>query len=220
MSDRLVLFARFPEPGKVKTRLAEAVGGTEACRLYSAFLEDLLSRFPDATVAVDPPDALGKFRDRFGDRRLVAQTGRDLGARLAACVESSLAAGERVCIIGTDLPHLPTDIVARAYQALEDRDVVLGPAADGGYYLIALRRSAPLFEGIAWSTDRVLAQTLDRARETGLSVAMLEQRSDVDTIDDLSNALDDLLDPGLPATRAAVLSILEAHPALFDGGDL
>jgi rSAM/selenodomain-associated transferase 1 len=115
------------------------------------------------------------------------QAGSDLGARLAH-VFADLLGGpdDRAVAIGVDCPELELGIIREAYEALQACDVVLGPASDGGYYLIALRRKAPLlFEGVDWGTGRVLEQTLERARRAGLETALLGGLSDLDTPDDL-----------------------------------
>jgi rSAM/selenodomain-associated transferase 1 len=115
------------------------------------------------------------------------QTGRDLGERLGR-VFGDLLGGpdDRVVAIGVDCPDLEPGIILEAYEALSASDLVLGPASDGGYYLLALRRMAPqLFEGVDWGTERVLEQTLERAKRAGLETALLGGLSDLDTPDDL-----------------------------------
>jgi rSAM/selenodomain-associated transferase 1 len=119
--------------------------------------------------------------------RLIAQAGEDLGARMALAFADVFAQGyRRVLVIGTDLPTLPGSAFGEALTLLDAHDLVLGPARDGGYYLIGLRKPAPeLFAGIPWSTDRVLALTQTKAAAAGLKTALLPVRRDVDTLDDL-----------------------------------
>ena len=182
--------AKHPVPGRVKTRLAAALGADAACALYRAFVLDLAERLgalPYAvTWAYTPGDA--PFAALLPRARCRPQRGRDLGERLAAAIADELAAGPGpVLAIGADAPHLPETALAEAASALgRDADVVLGPAADGGYYLIGLRAPAPgLFAGIDWSTDGVLEATLARAQAAALAVHFLPPSFDVDRPADL-----------------------------------
>lgn len=204
----LAVFAKAPLPGRVKTRLNLPPG--EAARLYAAFVRDTLHK----AAALGPPVCV--FFD--GDRALLEplapagvrwadQGGGDLGARLARVPAPCL-------ILGTDSPHLPQSILRGAWDALARADVVLGPAEDGGYYLIGLRVPCPLlFDDIAWSTDHVLAQTLARASALGLSVFQTPPWYDLDTPADLRRLARDLeaVPPGseddCPATRAALAAL-------------
>jgi rSAM/selenodomain-associated transferase 1 len=190
-SSRLVaVFARYPEPGRVKTRLAAAIGDDRAAALYAAFVEDLASRLIDKRWTtrwwVAPPD-LG-FAQRFAIDPTACreQSGADLGERMYAAFASAHREGcERCVLVGSDMPHLASETVALAFERLADADVVLGPAEDGGYYLIAMRKPEDVFEGVAWSTRDVLAQTVERARARGLRVSLLAPGFDVDDLEDL-----------------------------------
>lgn len=206
--------ARHPEPGRVKTRLARAFGAEAAAALYRAFVGDLaerLSALPYAvTWAVDPPDA--PFETVVPGARFRGQDGADLGERMARAFAAEFAAGEGpVAVIGTDTPHLPAEALAGAAAALgRDADVVIGPALDGGYYLLGLTAPAPaLFSGIPWSTDAVLAATLARARMLGLRTHLLPETFDVDEPTDVARLLD-LLSSGdatLPRTESVLRGI-------------
>jgi len=173
----------------VKTRLSPALPAALAHDLYVALLADTLAagegcRARERTLwwAGDgaPPETPG-----WASRR---QEGADLGARLAhAAAASWRGAGDRVVLAGTDAPALSAAHLDAAFAALESHDVALGPAGDGGYWAIGLaRRAEALFEGIEWSTGRVLAQALERARALGASVAMLPRLDDLDTPADLA----------------------------------
>lgn len=196
----LALFARHPIPGRVKTRLAADLGQDAAAALYAAFTKDILARFRRVAarrlIAFTPDDAAA--REHFqqlaaGDYELWPQPDGSLGQRLHAFFDAHLAAADRAVVIGSDSPTLPAEFAARALELLAERDCVLGPAADGGYYLIALRRPCPaLFRGIDWGTPRVLEQTVDRLREAGLSLHLLPVWYDVDTPDDLAFLRGDL----------------------------
>ena len=183
--------AKHPVPGRVKTRLAAALGADTACALYRAFVLDLAERLralPYAvTWAYTPPDA--PFAELLPGARCRPQHGRDLGERLAAAIADELAEGPGpVLAIGADAPHVPAAPLAEAAAALAGRaDVVLGPAADGGYYLIGIRGPAPdLFAGIAWGTAGVLEATLARARAAGLAPHLLPPSFDIDQPADLA----------------------------------
>ena len=179
----LAIFARAPQPGRVKTRLAAEIGARSAADLYAAFLQDLLAAHrngpTDLVLYTDPADCT----DLFPGLNTASQIGGDLGERLDWAVREQLARVLKVVVIGSDLPEIEPRTIQRAVAALDDHDVVLGPSFDGGYYLVALKEPHPIFEAIDWSTERVLDQTLRRAR--GLRVFLLETRRDIDTLEDL-----------------------------------
>jgi hypothetical protein len=189
----LVVFLKHPRPGGVKTRLAAAIGAEAAAGLYRALAEHALeATTPTAgeyerLVFFDPPESLPEMRDWLPDVRLMAQSGHDLGARMADAFARAFARGaRRVAIVGTDAPGVSRATAREALSALDAADVVIGPADDGGYYLIALRAPGPgLFAGIEWGTPDVREQTLARATAAGLSVRELPHLRDVDTLDDL-----------------------------------
>jgi rSAM/selenodomain-associated transferase 2/rSAM/selenodomain-associated transferase 1 len=193
----VVLFAKVPVPGRVKTRLAADLGMERATSIY----RELGRRTVDAlrsgpwvtTVHVAPPDAdsIADVTAWLGtDVQYRGQTPGDLGERMRAAIDDELRGATAVCVVGTDIPGLDESTLRQAFDALETHDVVIGPATDGGYYLIGMTRTRPeLFDGIPWSTARVLDLTLERAEAAGLSVARLEPRTDVDTLDDVPPAL-------------------------------
>ncbi|HSK79364.1 MAG TPA: TIGR04282 family arsenosugar biosynthesis glycosyltransferase [Thermoanaerobaculia bacterium] len=210
---RLLLFTKPARAGRVKTRLIGDLTPAEAAELHAAFLSDLLARLAGGEFdlrlawALEPGDEVPE-----GPVPGVRQRGEDLGERLFLALSEAGEEAASVAALGSDHPTLPVEIVHRAFEALErGAEVVLGPAEDGGYYLIALRAGAVsrrLFEGIEWSTERVLPATLDRCRELGLALEMLPPASDVDTPEDLARLAarmtgDDL---GCPRTR----TLLEA----------
>jgi rSAM/selenodomain-associated transferase 1 len=195
--DTILLFARHPVAGRVKTRLSPALPPALAAALYNALLADTLAAVAAAgaarrelwwadeasadalTVAV-PPD--------FAQRQ---QGAGDLGARLSQASAAALTEPDaRVALIGSDAPALTAAHLDAAFTALDAHDVVLGPATDGGYWLIALRRPAPeLFADMAWSTPQVLQATRTRAERAGLSVATLDTLGDLDTPADFARLL-------------------------------
>ncbi|HEV2296122.1 MAG TPA: TIGR04282 family arsenosugar biosynthesis glycosyltransferase [Tepidisphaeraceae bacterium] len=191
----LVVFARFPQPGLTKTRLIAALGPEGAAALQHRMTLGLLqharrlraqrgSRIVVCFAGGDVPlmqSAYGK------DLSYRPQNQGDLGERLSAAFADAFSEEARsVVAVGSDCPALTDSILAEALDALSDNDVVLGPATDGGYYLIGLRRlQSSLFQAIDWGTSRVLEQTLHAAREGGLSVRLLGPLEDVDRPEDL-----------------------------------
>ena len=195
----LVIFAKAPIPGEVKTRLCPPLTPDEAATLHGSFVLDMLERSKTAVVrlklpfdrylACAPSSTLVFFKimeERQGVK-LIDQVGDDVGARMSHTFETMFARGyTRVLIVGTDVPSLPLEHYRQALALLEANDLVLGPALDGGYYLIGLKRTIPdLFAGIPWSTERVLGMTQEKATTLGLKTALLPPWRDVDTIEDL-----------------------------------
>lgn len=196
----VVIMAKEPGPGKVKTRLCPPLAPRQAANLYAAFLFDtveLVSETPgvDLLLAYDPPSAT-EFFGRMAPRSVecVTQGAGDMGRRLSRVSRTLFTRGYRkVVILASDTPHLPPNCIRRAFSLLDKTDVVLGPCDDGGYYLVGSRVIEPaLFEGIAWSTPAVLEQTTARAEDAGLRWEMLPPCYDVDTIDDLRRLVLDL----------------------------
>lgn len=185
----LGLFAKWPTPGTVKTRLARDSSPEFACQVASAFLADSILQFEITGVrrilAVAPASEQEQFKALVGERwEVTPQIDGDLGTRLSHFFAEAFREGaERVVVIGTDSPTLPPEYLERAFQELTEHDVVIGPATDGGYYLIGLNQPSPnLFDGICWSTSNVLQQTVDRLGS--MSLHLLPPWFDVDTIDD------------------------------------
>ncbi len=192
----IAVFARWPRIGTVKTRLSPALPAELSLALHRAMVADTLAAAracgaerrvlywgdaPDTPDAGEPPAAVPPgFEAR-------PQRGADLGARMANAFEELLAGtSDRAVLVGTDCPDLGPAGIDAAFRALESKPVVLIPSRDGGYALIGLALPAPgLFERIDWSTEQVLAQTLERARAAGLAVRLLEPLADLDTPEDL-----------------------------------
>lgn len=191
----LLVFVRAPRRGEVKTRLAAGIGDDAALEAYRRLAEHTLAAA--APLAGDgvrlrvhhaPADAGGEVRAWLGGApAYLPQAEGDLGARMEAAFGSAFREGaERVVIVGSDLPALSTALLRRAFAALDGSDAVVGPARDGGYYLLGLRRPIDgLFGGIRWSTPQVLSATLGRLRAAGAEPVLLEELADVDTVEDL-----------------------------------
>ncbi|HEY8504301.1 MAG TPA: TIGR04282 family arsenosugar biosynthesis glycosyltransferase [Gemmataceae bacterium] len=186
----LGVFAKRPDPGRVKTRLAERTSPEWAAAVARAFLLDTLDRAAGARarrfVVFDPPDAGPFFAGLAAGRfRPVPQGEGDLGERMARFCDGRFAEGAaRVVLVGTDSPSLPTEWVEQAFAELDRADVVLGPATDGGYYLLGLSRPAPIFRGMAWSRPDVLLRTVQRLPPPEWRVRLLPPWYDIDTWED------------------------------------
>jgi rSAM/selenodomain-associated transferase 1 len=186
----LGLFAKWPAAGQVKTRLARAFSPEWAARVADAFLRDSLHRLArvaaQRVLAFSPGDVGTAFAEVVGDRFALEPQGEgDLGRRMDAFFGRHLKTGaEAVILLGTDSPTVPLAYVEQAFRELEKADVVLGPATDGGYYLIGCRRLPPIFEGIAWGESRVLGDTVARLTDPAWRLALLPPWYDVDTPDD------------------------------------
>jgi hypothetical protein len=212
----LGLFAKWPVPGSVKTRLAAGRSAEWAAQVATAFLCDTVDRL--ATVqasrilAFAPPDAEPAFESILCGRfDLVPQGEGDLGQRMTRFFADRLAAGaERVVLVGMDSPTLPLVLVEQAFQELDHADVVLGPATDGGYYLVGCGgRLPPIFDGVAWSSNHTLADTIARLTDRTWRLALLPPWYDVDTMDDWQMLRGHQaamrragFDPGIPRTAA------------------
>ncbi len=194
----LAVFVKQPIPGQVKTRLAASVGDEQAARIYASFQRDIVHNVRDLAgrrvlaYAPDTDDARQHFESLgAGAFETWPQPNVDLGGRMAAFFEEQFASGaERVAIIGSDSPSLPAEFIDQALASLSNRDCVIGPATDGGYYLIGLQQSLAsrvkqVFENIEWSSHKVLAQTVTRLQELDASLSLLNPWYDVDTAEDL-----------------------------------
>ena len=184
---KLIVFVKAPRPGAVKTRLAESVGAPAACAAYRHLVETLLHQLQTLTAVelrFSPDDAAREIQDwLIGGWTCSPQGAGDLGKRLQSAFQCAFKAGaKRVVIIGSDCPAVRAGDIRDAWNSLLEHDVVLGPASDGGYWLIGLRRPRPhLLENIPWSTERVFAETLTRIHRSGLSAQLLRELTDVDT---------------------------------------
>jgi rSAM/selenodomain-associated transferase 1 len=210
----LIVFARAPERGTVKTRLAAALGDDAALALYLAFLDDVCRESAGVaartvlSVAGDPNHpSLVSLATAYGLER-VAQGEGDLGARMLAALERELGRGGPALVIGSDAPTVLRQEYEAALRALADHEVALGPSHDGGYWLIGVRAPEPqLFTDVAWSTPSVL-ETTER-RLAGRRVARLPGHDDVDDAPSLARLADGLRhDPSAaPATRRALATL-------------
>lgn len=192
---RLLVFAREPVPGRVKTRLIAALGETAATALYRQMLHRTLTtaarlngvRRELWSDGAKPTPELRALATRYG-MAWHTQRGPDLGVRMATALAQATADGDMAVLIGSDCPGFDITYLEAAYDALAEHDAVIGPAADGGYVLIGVKQPRPeLFHGVAWGTDRVLQMTRDRLRRCGLRWRELPVRRDLDEPGDLEH---------------------------------
>lgn len=190
----VALFVRVPVPGRVKTRLAAALGAENACLLYQAMVTDILSAVRSSGLP------LWLFHDEGESSVLprawmeaasavIAQQGASIGERMMAAFEHCFAEGiGQVLLIGSDIPGLDAELLTEAAKAVTAQDAAIAPALDGGYGLIALKRTTyrrRLFQDIPWSTARVLTETLAKCKECAMEARLLRNLQDIDTLEDL-----------------------------------
>jgi uncharacterized protein len=194
----LIIFTRYPEPGKVKTRLIPALGAVGAATLHQRMVEHTMAQVNALrslrTLRVEvwfTGSSIAQMQEWLGtDVNYQPQPAGDLGNRMRSAFKTAFSEGyTSAVIVGTDCPDLSSIILEQSFSALERHNLVLGPAIDGGYYLIGLRRLVPeLFEGISWSTAEVLRQTLAIAHQLELTSMLLPYLSDIDLPSDLEKS--------------------------------
>ncbi len=237
----LIIFTRYPTPGKVKTRLIPAVGAEGAALLHRQMTVQVIDRsralqsdLPVKIAVHFDGDNYQQMSDWLGtDLGYQSQGEGDVGARMARSFSTSCQRNSSVVLIGTDCPEITIDILAHAFELLQSgRDLVLGGAVDGGYYLIGMRDYHPkLFVDIDWSTDRVLQQTVAIANRLNLSIGYLPTLTDIDRPEDLSILTQNLasakisivipaLDEAATITKiiASIHSLPQVEILLVDGG--
>jgi uncharacterized protein len=217
----LIIFAKAPGPGRVKTRLCPPLRPEEASAVHEASLRDVVRTARQAHDDVrlrydDAPGSADYFAAAFPDLAHETQGDGDLGRRLEAAFDDAFTNGAAAAIMGSDSPTLPVAVLKAGVQALREHDVVLGPTPDGGYYFIGVRdrawpRARRMLDDIPWSTDRVFSETLARLADAVPDVRILPPWYDIDRIEDLRLAaaharpgshLAELLASGLGAVHA------------------
>ncbi len=187
----LIVLAKNGELGKVKTRLAKSIGDQQALEVYNYlfnYTERVIQRLVNCDVHVYFSDRI--LEENYRGYSKFVQTGNDLGERMCQAFKNGFELGyERVLGIGTDLPDLTVEIINKAINALEDRDLVFGPATDGGYYLLGMKQChSCIFENKRWSTENLLQVTLDELREQKFTIHLLESLNDIDTYEDFKHS--------------------------------
>ena len=219
MKRAIFLPGKAPRPGQTKTRLSPPLSPEQAATVYRGFLQDSVALavslgWERVTLTHPEPPETERELARLvpAEVHFLPQRGADFGAVLSGGFGHHFDRGfDRVVLIGSDNPTLPAAVVEDAARALDDHDLVIGPSTDGGYYLLGMAHHQPrLFEEIAWSTDVVYEQTLERARRLRLRVATVLTWYDVDTVAELERLRRDLaaLPPSVaPATRAVLAEL-------------
>lgn len=202
MPTALGVFAKYWEPGRAKTRLAQTIGAEKAAEIARLCLSCTLSRFSQvadrSAVYFTPPDRQTEFSQACPKNWSLAPQGSgDLGQRMQNFFQQQFAQGaERVVLIGSDSPNLPKEYISEAFETLKTTPVVLGPSEDGGYYLVgAAHQTPPIFENIAWSTPEVWPETVLKLKKDGLAYHSLPVWSDVDDGPSLQALLHRLQEP-------------------------
>ncbi len=221
MKSALIIFVKTPISGQVKTRLQPHISAEESAKLYIAFLNDLDDKFYNQSdflcwYAVSPENYEKDILNRIIHLdNYFFQKGRDLGGRMDRAFQSLFSKGyEKIVLIGSDLPSIPVDIISQALQGLANKDCVIGPSKDGGYYLIALNRPLSLlFENLPWSTFEVFKKTIEILDKKELTYTVLPELEDIDTYKELisfyqSQKKINKNDPDFPTHSWAVVSSL------------
>ncbi len=191
----IIIFAKYPRPGKVKTRLAKDIGNEKALLIYKKLVSKLLNQIDsnnyDISIYFYPESKKNEVKKwiNLPDIKYLSQSGDDIGARMLNAFKDSLSLKyAKTVIIGTDCLEINNNIISKSFYLLDDSDLVLGPATDGGYYLIGLKAVVEtIFQDIHWSTEKVLKQTINKAKEIKLSYKFPDFLSDIDTLEDLNN---------------------------------
>ena len=200
----LIIFYRNPELGKVKTRLAASVGDEKALAIYLRLSGH--TREVTENLAMDKSVYYSDFTDSEDNWSLTKykkeiQTGRDLGERMKNAFASGFEQGyQKIAIIGTDCFELSSEIITQSFERLDHHDAVIGPALDGGYYLLGMKKLIPeIFRNKAWSTESVCTETMKDLERLNLIYSLSPPLRDVDEVRDLPEELAHLLNPNRPA---------------------
>ncbi|MBW2968132.1 TIGR04282 family arsenosugar biosynthesis glycosyltransferase [Candidatus Woesearchaeota archaeon] len=204
--DALVLFAKYPEVGTVKKKIGEVIGMEKSARMCSAFIKDLVnknsSKDYDLYLSFIGREHKEQYRELFPQAILYVQRGSNLGENMYCSFEDLLDDYNKVVILSCDVPQLSSAEVVRAFNALDSYDVVIGPAEDGGYFLLGLKRPANIFSGLNWGGDTLLEEQIRKIKDKKLSFVLLEKRPDVDTVEELKHMKKILKKEDAPETFA------------------
>lgn len=197
-NELILFFLKYPEPGRVKTRLAASIGPEEAAELYGNFILDILAKLKSSSfpfrICFHPKQKRKSLVEWLGEEyQYSLQEGNDLGERMKAAFLEAFASGyQRVILIGSDFPDFPISFLKESLDALKTHDTVVGPAVDGGYYLIGFREDTffpGIFEGMDWGTDVIFRETLSKLRDHKQRVYVLPAWEDIDTVENLEELI-------------------------------
>ena len=185
----MAVFTKYPEEGKVKTRLASVIGNKKSMILYRSMLIDILENLKsgkyEIALCFTPEDKKLKFKELLGVKLMHPQAEGNLGDRMENCFKHFLSSYKNVIVIGSDILDINSNDIIRSFELLEHKDIVLGKADDGGYYLVGMGKFHDIFSGIKWSTEEVFEDTLVKIKNKNLSLGILNEKADIDEIDDL-----------------------------------
>ena len=217
--NNVITFCKYPLEGKVKTRIAKTIGNEFAVKLYKLFAEHTFQELLK-TESIFPYLFFADNNDREKIKKwagaeflLEPQEGDDLGERMYNAFKKVIDRGStKTIIIGTDIPDMSSDIIRKALQALNNSDVVIGPANDGGYYLLGMKNLYKnLFSGIEWGSNSVLRMTLEKINALNLSYSILPELIDVDTEDDLKKWFAKYSEGNNYSLKSTIRSLLLTH---------
>ena len=200
----LVIFAKYPVPGAVKRRIGREIGMEKSAELCECFIKDLYEKNSnqdyDLYLSFIGKEHKEQYRGRFPDAILYVQRGHTKGENLSLTFEDLLDDYEKVVIIGCDAPQVGPALIKAAFKALESHDVVIGPASDGGYYLIGIKKNLPFLNDLPWGTPELLDQTIKRLKERKESYVFIDELEDIDDLEELKAAKKRIKESDAPAT--------------------
>ena len=188
MTSGLIIFLKYPEKGKVKTRLAKKIGSDKALELYWYLVHNTICNSNGTHFAELHFQNQLPSKHPFLNLTCKYQKGENIGERMFNSLASVLDSAELAILIGADIPEMSTDVIEEAVKILQSNDVVFGPSKDGGYYLVGMKKACrEIFELEEWSHSKVLEQTIEKVKQLGLSFDFTKELNDLDTFEDLKD---------------------------------
>ncbi|HII72557.1 TPA: glycosyltransferase [Candidatus Woesearchaeota archaeon] len=185
----LVLFAKYPEPGKVKRKISEAIGPEKCAKLCNAFISDIITKTSekdyDLYLSFIGHEYKESYRKLFPKAILYVQRGIGLAGHLFGTFEDLLDDYDKVVVLSCDVPDINPEIIVKAFNALDFYDVVIGPVDDGGYYLIGMKKPYDIFNNLPFGTDKLLEEQVKVLKQKKRTFVLLEKLPDVDDVDEL-----------------------------------
>ena len=184
----LVIFSKYPEPGKSKTRLGKTIGHENAAEIHMKCLQMLFKEHSNQDYDVIISSPFEEDREKFKKitkAKFLLQKQGSLGEKMLQCFKEILQKYKKVTIIGSDFPTLSSETVKQAFSLLDEHDIILGPSFDGGYYLIAMQQPHTIFKNIEWSVETVLQEQIKNIEKQKLTFTLLKKEHDIDTEEDL-----------------------------------